>query len=438
MPELVKWNDWKPETFEKARKADKLVLLDISAVWCHWCHVMDETSYSDKTCAEVINERYVPIKVWLDQRPDIGERYNLGGFPTTAILTPDGKLLGGGTYIPPRQLAPYLNSLLAEWKANRKELLEQVVNKVEEPFSFRELPEKLETSAPEQIVTLRKANFDETHGGFSDQPKFPVPETIQFCLLHHHAAKDRQALEMAEKTLQGITGIFDEAEGGFYRYSVNREWSVPHYEKLLEGNAELLSCYLDAYTVTKRPDFKALAERTIAYLDQNLSDARGFFYGSQDADEAYYHAPPEEREKRQKPFIDPTLYVDGNAATASAYLKAGVVLDRKELLTRGLRCLDFLRQHCFDLKKGACHYFDGRRPQKFGLLKDNAALANTLIEGFEHSGNPLYLYQAREALEFIVQNFWSAKRNAFKDALPEKDAVGFLGEELCPLKENML
>ncbi|HIH15797.1 MAG TPA: thioredoxin domain-containing protein [Candidatus Diapherotrites archaeon] len=438
MTELIEWNEWKPETFERARKADKLVLLDLSAVWCHWCHVMDETSYSDKGCAQVINEQFVPVKVWLDQRPDIGERYNLGGYPTTALLTPDGKMVGGGTYIPPRQLAPYLASVNEEWKNNRAELLARAATRVEEPIPFRELPGQLEKSAPEQIANLLKADFDEAHGGFGDQPKFPVPETIQFCLLHYHVAKDRQALAMAEKTLQGITGIFDETAGGFYRYSMNREWSVPHFEKLLELNAELLHCYLDAHLVTQRPDFKAIAERTVAYVDKTLSDPQGFFYGSQDADEAYYHAAPDDRARHKAPFVDRTLYVDANAAMASSYLKAGVLLDRKELVDRGLRCLDFLLAHCFDLKKGACHYVDSLRPQKYGLLMDNAALANALIEGYEYSGNPLYLYKAREALEFLVQNFWNAKRNAFTDALPEKKAIGFLNESLAPIKENLL
>ena len=298
----IRWTEWGTGAFERARREDKPVLLGISAVWCHWCHVMDETSYSDGEVIRLINERFVPIRVDNDQRPDINARYNMGGWPTTAFLTPDGEVMAGMTYVPPDQMRDVLAQVSTYFRDNRADIDAKIADIVarrdaeqgDSPTTGAELSDQILRDA------LHAANdaYDPVFGGFGGEPKFPHTEAIDLLLHVHLRDGDRDALHMARKTLAHMCGggTCDQEWGGFYRYSTKRDWSVPHYEKMIEDNALLLRNLLKLYRITRDPQHRHYIDATIAYMDTWLSDAAsGAFYGSQDADEEFYPLPAAER-----------------------------------------------------------------------------------------------------------------------------------------------
>jgi uncharacterized protein YyaL (SSP411 family) len=301
----IAWNEWGAEAFAKAQRENKPVLLDIGAVWCHWCHVMDRESYESAETAKIINEHFIAVKVDRDERPDVDSRYQAavaaisgqGGWPLTAFLTPDGKPYFGGTYFPPdeRYGRPSFQRVLltmADAFASKREDVEDsaasVVRAIEhnETFSARagapgaELVEKLVTSAVRQ--------FDARNGGFGSQPKFPHPGAIDL-LLDAAGEGDEAAANVATVTLDKMAagGIYDQLAGGFHRYSVDERWIVPHFEKMAYDNSGLLKNYAHAWQQFREPRFAEVAKDILRWMDEWLSDRElGGFYASQDADDS--------------------------------------------------------------------------------------------------------------------------------------------------------
>lgn len=287
----VEWMEWSKEAFDKAREEDKPVLLDIMAQWCHWCHMMDTTTYSDPEVGDVIRERFIPIRVDTDARPDINSRYNRGGWPTTAILTPNGDLIGGGTYFPPAQLKQTLLEYANFYREHKDRILEQIRESRVSVSEQAILPEETEESGIDVRVVERavddiRSNADLKHGGFGRAPKFPHPEAVELAMLWHHTHKDDVMHSIATLTLDSMAGggICDQLGGGFHRYAVDAAWRVPHFEKLLDVNSLLLSTYSTAYRMFRNESYRHTAEGIICFLESVLSTSEPVFYSSQDAD----------------------------------------------------------------------------------------------------------------------------------------------------------
>jgi uncharacterized protein YyaL (SSP411 family) len=301
----IAWNEWGAEAFAKAVAENKPVLLDIGAVWCHWCHVMDRESYEDPKTAEIINANFVAVKVDRDERPDVDSRYQAavsaisgqGGWPLTAFLTPDGKPYFGGTYFPPdeRYGRPSFQRVLltmADAYQNKREDVEETAGSVmraiehNETFSARAGspgPELLE-----KIIASSVKQFDEKFGGFGSQPKFPHPGALDM-LIDAAGRGDAAAENVARVTLQKMAagGIYDQLAGGFHRYSVDERWIVPHFEKMAYDNSELLKNYAHAFQAFGDAEFARVAKDILRWMDEWLSDReRGGFYASQDADDS--------------------------------------------------------------------------------------------------------------------------------------------------------
>jgi uncharacterized protein len=301
----VDWHEWGEEAFAKARAAGKPVLLDIGAVWCHWCHVIDRESYENPEIAAMINELYIPVKVDRDERPDVDARYQSaisaisgqGGWPLTAFLTPDGKPFFGGTYFPPDDAMGrpgFKRILLAISDAFEKrrtevntsaQALEEAVAKAE---IFHGARGEFDARVVDAVVDRAVRRFDPTHGGFGDAPKFPHSSAIDLLLERRKWPGGEQLQTIVEKTLNGMAagGFHDQLGGGFHRYSVDERWCVPHFEKMSYDNSELLKNYLHGYQSLRSRHYKRVAEGLIAWVGEVLSDpARGGFYASQDADQ---------------------------------------------------------------------------------------------------------------------------------------------------------
>ncbi|MFY9853823.1 MAG: thioredoxin domain-containing protein [Terracidiphilus sp.] len=300
----VHWHPWGEDAFALAQSEDKPILLDIGAVWCHWCHVMDRESYENPEIAAIINEHFVAVKVDRDERPDVDARYQAavsaisgqGGWPLTAFLTPDGRPYFGGTYIPPddRYGRPGFGRVLAAlsqvWRERRDEALEtaaSVMAAIEHNESFSSRGGDLSLALVDKIVGSILAQFDPRNGGFGSQPKFPHPSALDLLLEVGMNRGNQQAVDAFSRTLEKMArgGVYDHLAGGFHRYSVDEHWRVPHFEKMLYDNTELLRNYLHAYQSLSREEFRLTATEIVNWLEGTMSDReRGGFYASQDAD----------------------------------------------------------------------------------------------------------------------------------------------------------
>ena len=300
----IDWYEWGEAAFARAKSEDKPILLDIGAVWCHWCHVIDRESYENAEIARIINENFVPVKVDRDERPDVDARYQSaisalsgqGGWPLTGFLLPDGKPFYGGTYFPPDDQGgrPGFRRVLlavADSFKNKRADLERAANSLADAVAQAEIFNgargKIDAGVVEaQIQSIVKL-FDSKNGGFGQAPKFPHSSAIELLLERYQETKDKQLLAMAGSTLEKMArgGVYDQLAGGFHRYSVDERWLVPHFEKMSYDNSELLKNYLHAWQLTQNPFLKETAEGIIGWVNEVLSDQRsGGFYASQDAD----------------------------------------------------------------------------------------------------------------------------------------------------------
>ncbi|MGQ9757114.1 MAG: thioredoxin domain-containing protein [Actinomycetota bacterium] len=424
----INWLPWGEEAFERAAREGKPVLLSISAVWCHWCHVMDETTYSDDEVIELINSLYIPVRVDNDRHPDINRRYNQGGWPTTAFLSPRGALLAGTTYVPPETMRKVLRRISELYEENRERLVDTVPE-----IKMRGGGEGvLDTHLVEAVVSSLLAAWDREYGGLGQEPKFPHPDAL-FLALHSSLRGRREFLEFALHYLRAMSrgALRDPVEGGFFRYSVTRDWSVPHYEKMLDDNARLLVAYLRAYGATGEDEFLAVAGETASYIHRNLSDGDRLFFGSQDADEEYYRLDAAARKGRDAPPVDRTVYLDASSRAAAALLAAAAVLGRDDYSRLSLRFLDFALRNCLHPRGGMFHYHDGssHRP---GLLGDQVEMAISLQEAFSFTGDRTYLERSAELLRLVKEGLVDRESGLLLDLMK-----GFSPPGLSPMPADL-
>ena len=299
----VEWREWSEAAFAQARQQDKPILLDIGAVWCHWCHVMDHESYENAEVARLINDLFIPVKVDRDERPDIDTRYQAavsaltgqGGWPLTAFLTPDGKPFYGGTYFPPEDhsgrpgMKRLLEAVAHNYQTHREQIHESAA-KIAEALSNLERFEQGAGEANEEVVQAIvesiSGRFDAQYGGFGAAPKFPHPSALDLLLDAYLETRQERLLTVVTTTLEcmGRGGVYDQIGGGFHRYSVDERWIVPHFEKMSYDNAGLLGNYLRAYQITGNEFFREIALGILSFVENVLSHPETGFYASQDAD----------------------------------------------------------------------------------------------------------------------------------------------------------
>src|SRR3984957_549790 len=320
MHQPIQWQEWGEEAFAAAQRENKPMLLDIGAVWCHWCHVMDRESYDDPEIAAIVNQHFIAVKVDRDERPDIDSRYQVavqavsgqGGWPLTAFLTPDGKPFYGGTYFPPNDgygrpsFRRVLLSIANAYKEKHGDVVEQalmVENSIAQSESFAGRGGQVSHSVIDAIQESAFKMFDAVHGGFGQAPKFPHPSALDL-LIEQYARTTKNERTTNEPTKNEQTnnaelrnlivttlehmangGVYDQLAGGFHRYSVDERWVVPHFEKMCYDNSELLKNYVHAYQATGSEFFASVARDIIRWMDEWLSDREhSGFYASQDAD----------------------------------------------------------------------------------------------------------------------------------------------------------
>ncbi len=318
----VDWYPWGPEAIEKAKKENKLIFLSIGYSSCYWCHVMERQSFSNADVAKVLNANFVCVKVDREERPDVDNIYmtalnvqgRRGGWPLSMFLTPEGKPIGGGTYWPPddrevegdkpgekvqmRGFKTILKLIQDDWQ-NQREVLVKHADRLADAVNIELantarviVPVELSRGLVKEVVDAVKEGYDPQHGGFGSKerewagPKFPQPPIMELLLAEHRRTKDETLLKMVTHTLDRMAmgGIYDHLGGGFHRYSTDREWKVPHFEKMLYDNAQLVSLYSKAYRPSGKPLYRRVVEETLAFIEREMTSPEGGFYSALDAE----------------------------------------------------------------------------------------------------------------------------------------------------------
>lgn len=423
---LINWHEYNNQTFELAARENKPIYLILSAVWCYWCHVYESPDYLyDERVYPYINENFIPVFVDADKRQGLTRQYLEGGWPSTTILTPNNKRITGFSGVrPPQNLRINLEEIVAfvneEGFFNEQNLLDY--KKV--PLST---PNKIAVDSVKSSYLLYNSQlFDTEFGGFGTGQKFPQGLSLDYYLDEFEKTKKQNNLGIVLKTfenqftiaseLQTNYRLFDPIEGGFHRYGTQRDWSPPHYEKMLKDNARLLRVYSHLYEITNDETTLLVVNKTIDYIKNNLYDSKnGGFYGSQDAGEIYYPLNLFGRENfEEKPFVDKTKYTEWNSEAIIAFFKASISIKNPELKQMAIDSLDFYEKN-LNQDKGAFHFYDVQNlsPTLTGQLLDNSWLLLAFVEGYEQTNDQKYLSSAEKIAKFSLNNLYDWESGGF-------------------------
>jgi uncharacterized protein YyaL (SSP411 family) len=431
----IRWREWSKDAFEDARKEKRLVLLDLSAVWCHWCHVMDSTTYSDAEVIAAISDNFIPVRVDIDRRPDISERYNRGGFPTTAFLSDLGESVWGATYIPPADMKRIVKAIL-DAKASGE--IDSALERGRLSYlDISKATQKKRIADSEFITTLFEdvfSAYDVEHGGFGVAPKFPHPDVVNLLLQRYSHNLDNELAAAVTNTLDRMTdGLHDEVEGGVFRYSVTRDWREPHYEKMLETNAGFLRNLLHAFRILGVEKYAATARGVANYLLNSLRDPiGGGFCGSQDADEDYYRLSAKDRPRQQSPAVDRSVFAGWNSEAVVAFLEAGFILRERSYVDAATAAWHYTIRQLWNPQVGLVRHLEG---QESYLFTDQVSFFESLLAVLQLSRNEEPLEIATRLLEGVHKAFANPE-GGYSDVMRKEDEIGELANPRRPLVEN--
>ena len=439
----IEWLPWCSASFERAQNEDKPVLLSISAAWCHWCHVMDETTYSDHDVQALLSSGYIAVRVDNDHRPDINARYNVGGWPTTAFLTPHGGLIGGATYLPPDQFLAMLLELQDAYRADKPRLYSQsrdLLRQRREHARRVAAGAEVEHSLVDRVSRITAGAYDAREGGFGSEPKFPNPQIMRFLVHLYRTTGEDFYSAMLRKSLDRLAGspLHDQVDGGFFRYSSTADWSDPQREKLLEDNVQLARVYLEASIILRQPRYRHVAEGTFEYLARHLYDAAsGGFRGSQGANSDYFALDDIARLRAAPPSMDPSCYSGPGALAATAFLDASWKLGRPDLGRIGLDVLERI-DGLAQTDQFSHVYSAGGADDAPALLADWAGLLTGLMQAHASTAEGRYLDRAMPVAAVMVDRFFDEENGGFFDIEADEGAVGHLQVREKQLPENMV
>ena len=409
----VEWREWGPDAFAEAERTATPVLLSLTATWCGACHEMDARTYGEPRIAANINDSFVPIRVDVDRHPRVRERYNMGGFPTTAFLTPQGELLTGATYLGPdgmRQVVDRIRQLWSDKGASAGRIPRALTG---DPTPSGDLDERIE----EHIAGQLTEQFDPHHGGWGTEAKFPLPRAIEFALKRER----QQALQTLDAIAQHL---HDTVDGGFFRFATSGDWSDVRYEKVLDTNATLLRAFANAYLYTGEEAYREPAARTVDYLTDTLWTGIAVG-GSQGPGQgaAYYSRSAEERADHEPPRTDLTVFAGGNALAVDALLTYHSYTDDETARHYAERVLDALDGELVDTDTGVVtHYRTGDEAGETHLLEDAASVINAWCRARQVLGGERYTEVARRVADETIDTL--QEDGAFRDG-PAR------GEGLC-------
>ena len=421
-PGAIAWRDWNEQAFAAATAEGKPVLLTLGATWCHWCHVMDQQAYSDQRVIDLVNSRFIPVRVDVDQRPDISLRYNQGTYPSVVFLTGDGQFLAGRPYTP----------------------ADEMVSVLQQVSSGEAVPERPSGAGDasngngsiDAVLARLTELYDERFGGFAEEPKQPPWEALHFLAARYGLTGKRSLIRMVNTTLEGMWhGIYDHKDLGFFRYAVSRDWKVPHYEKMLVTNASLALSYAEGFQITRRPLYNTALTNTIEFIQHKLCvPSTGLLAASQDADEPYYQTSWKDREQRTPPAIDRTIYAGWNALAAHALIQAGNVLPRPAWVNSGSVMLDTIWEQGWRPSRGLARRADGSGDAT-PVLADQVEFLRALLFLHQSTGEAQPLARAIEVAQTTQRLFGASGGGCYDIVSPRSFEAALLPREQ-PVRDN--
>ncbi len=419
------------EGLKKAKEENKLVLVDIYAQWCHWCNVIENTTYRDKRVIKVIKKYFIPVRVDAEKRPDINKRYNQGGLPTTVILYPDGSIIWGySRYISPDRMMKLLSYFASLDKKQIIKLVEK--NKLRQERFLKRFEKKLKEKEIskafiEKTFRYIKIRFDEEYGGFKGAPKFPIDDLPYFLILYS-LFNDENTINMLEKTLDGYEQIIDRVEGGIFRYSTTQYWSYPHYEKLLKDQADISVLFFNVYSYTGRRRYLRDALLLVDFVKNKLYEPDYvFFFNSQGADivddeetilmsgEDFFPRDKEERDTivsilGYSPKIEKSVYFSNNALAVKSFLYAYSYTGKDEYKNIALKVLkNIIDKGLTD--KGVIYSPDIK---KF-FLNTQVYFLEALLTAYQTTGEEKYLTLGERLVSILNRYYFSKKTGVYTD-----------------------
>lgn len=384
----VTWHEWSAGAFARARAGRRPVLLSVTAPWSAACAAMDAECFGDAATAALVNERTIPVRVDAEHRPDIAERYDLGGLPSTVFLDAAGRVLGGGTFVP----ADRLRAALAR-------LADVDLDGATDSPHGHPGPDAAGDPSPDLEACVFSA-FDAVNGGFGTAPKFPLTAPVRLAIELHHEQPREPLLACAVRTLDAMAWgpLYDEAGGGFHRCAAGADWSAPQAEKLLAPNVALLDLYLGAGVTLGQERWLERAADVVRFVNRAMGAANGAWRSAEAAEPA-----------RQ--------FTDGNAAAASAMLHAAAVFDDADLGRRAIEALERVLLASYRPGQGVAHSGAGVR----GLLADQVGMASACLDAWEATGNVVYRMMAEELMHYAARTMWSGGTGVFRDRTAELD-----------------
>lgn len=484
----VNWLPWRDDVWEKAKKENKMVIISIGYSSCHWCHVMEHESFEDEQVAKVMNDHFISIKVDREERPDIDQVYmtavqlmtGRGGWPLNCITLPDGRPVYGGTYFPKESWVNVLQALVHEQEQNPTKM-EEYAAKLEEGIKQVELIDVNEAGMGipkeefHEMIRDVIGQFDEKRGGYNRAPKFPLPNNLEFFLHYHHLTGDAVFLAHVTNTLDQMAngGIYDQVGGGFARYSVDAQWKVPHFEKMLYDNAQLLGIYSNAFKCTGSTLYKHVVADTFSFLQREMKGDDGLYYSALDADSEgeegkFYVWTQEElqqvlneqelqqmkhyflfgeetlwehgnhnlvrnpdadledeaydqlrkkllkaREKRTRPGLDDKGLTSWNALLVAALADAYEAFGEEQYRSEAQMVLDKVLQFQLQEDDMLYHSFKEGKGSITGFLEDYALLIHACTRCYEISFDEQYLEEARRMVRYVLEHFTNEENGLF-------------------------
>lgn len=458
----VRWKAWNPKSLAAAKENNKLIIISIGYSACHWCHVMKHESFEDAAVAQIMNAHFIAIKVDREERPDVDAVYmkavqimtGSGGWPLNLVTLPDGRPVWGGTYFKKEEWIQTLEQLQEFYQSHPEKMIDYA-EKLHQGIQATGLiqNEEPETEVNQNILKLLvekwKKSFDLEFGGMARAPKFMMPNNYQFLLRYGYQKQDEKVLDFVNLTLTKMAygGLFDTIDGGFSRYSVDMKWHIPHFEKMLYDNGQLVSLYSDAYKLTKNPLYKEVIEKTLRFVERELMNSEGGFYSALDADSLNSDNDLQEgafyawKIPELKVILKKDFDLFGQLFSCNAF---GVWEDEKYVLIQNQTLDSIAAQNNIpvsELRTKKIFWenllYNEREKRPKPRLDDkcltswNAIMLKGNVDAYKALGNQKYLDNAQQNALFIIKNLWSSEGNLFHNYKNGKTTINGYMEDYC-------